>query len=73
MKPTTNDSTAINLTPKVALKFLRCVEFTLPDGKTYTAKLLGPADQSILDAKAVVAAFNATAARNADVLGAEGN
>jgi len=58
MTKMTTDPTIITATPTVALKFLRCVEFTLPDGRTFSAKLLGGQEQSILDAQTVVAAFN---------------
>lgn len=44
---------------KAAIKFNRCVEFTLPDGRVIVAKVLGEKPVAALDAKTLVAALNA--------------
>jgi hypothetical protein len=43
---------------KVAVKFNRCVEFTLPDGKVIVAKVLGEKPIAAADAKVLVASLN---------------
>lgn len=40
-----------------ALKFNRCIEFTLPDGRKIVAKVLGEKAPANLDALALVAAL----------------
>lgn len=42
-----------------ALKFNRCLEFTLPDGKTVTVKVLGEKPAASADAKLLHAALTA--------------
>jgi hypothetical protein len=44
---------------KVAVKFNRCVEFTLPDGKVIVVKVLGEKPVAATDAKTLVAALSA--------------
>jgi hypothetical protein len=42
---------------KVALKWSRCVEFTLPNSKTITVKVQGDKDVAVALAKELVAAM----------------
>ncbi len=42
-----------------ALKFNRCLEFTLADGKTVTVKVLGEKPTAAADAKTLLAALSA--------------
>ena len=42
---------------KVAIKFNRCVEFTLADGTLVTAKVLGEKPVAAVQAKQLVAEF----------------
>ena len=44
---------------KATLKFNRCVEFTLPDGRVIVAKVLGEKPVAAADAKTLVAALSA--------------
>lgn len=57
MTKTTNDATVITLTPKVSLKFNRCVAITLPDGREIVCKVLGEKIDAAAGAKMIVAAF----------------
>lgn len=44
---------------KVAIKFNRCVEFTLPSGQVIVCKVLGEKPVAAADAKTLVAALSA--------------